>query len=156
MAVATQWNVVQRMVQRKSKGLLDREEFESFAMTWLYELVTEYQATTNNPPNLPLMVNYCYLYYIRQRDAKDADFNLGYDTAILSRCDDPALAAQVSLDTEAFIGVLNAKQSRVLTLTLQGYGTAEIATLLRLTPGRVSQIRTEVQRSACEFLAAYC
>ena len=154
MAVATQWDVVQRMVTRKARTMQDAEEFESFAMAWLYEKITEY-VKTNNPPNIPVMLNFCYLYYQRQRNAKDADFNLGEDTAILSRCEDPAIAVQVTLDTQAFMKVLNATQNRVLTLTLQGYGTTEIAQALRRSPGRVSQIRTEVQQKACEFLAAY-
>lgn len=57
----------------------------------------------------------------------------------------PLDATRRRLDWRLIAKRCNRRQRRVLSLLVRGYGTGEIAERVRVTPGRVCQIRTELQ-----------
>lgn len=68
--------------------------------------------------------------------------------------DDPALIVQAKLDTEAWLATLTAKQRLVAVMYWNGYGTNEIAKVMRWKAGSVSTYRKLLRRKWMEFQEA--
>ncbi len=60
---------------------------------------------------------------------------------------DPARIAEVKIDVADWLDQLSPQQFQVASLFAGGFGTGEIAQLLRKTPGRISQVRDELREN---------
>jgi hypothetical protein len=67
------------------------------------------------------------------------------------RENNPFEAARRNLDWEAIRGACNRGQEQVLSLLAEGYSQNEIASALKRTPGRISQIKCELAERIREF-----
>ena len=70
--------------------------------------------------------------------------------SLQDRAGDPAELARLRIDWAAIASGLNLRQRRVLGLLAQGFRPSEIARALEVTPGRVSQIKSELADAITE------
>ena len=153
--VTVNWEWLENMVAGIAKGMPDGEEYQSFAMVWIYEKLEEYLRTHENPPNFRKLVIWSAGYYRRMRKVRDADSNIGEREDIFFERIDPADQVALRIDIAEFLEKLNENQSSVFRLTQEGFSNNEIAGILQKTPGRISQIRGEIRDKATVHLIEY-
>ena len=90
-------------------------------------------------------------FRIDRLDHFDGDENCWQEIVIEDKRATPAEVAACRLDFSAWLVSLPAKSRAVAELLATGYGTGEAAQLCKLSPARVSQLRSELRHSWLAF-----
>ena len=151
------WEWLETMVAGVAKSMPDGDEYQSFAMAWIYQQLEQYLRTHTNPPNFRNLVSWSLGHYLRNKRLhhQEDNFEDGNGFEIRDERIDPADQVAIRLDTKEFLEKLNENQKTVLTMTLEGFSGKEIAAVLQRAPGRISQIKGEIRDKATVHLIEY-
>lgn len=90
-------------------------------------------------------------YQIERLDRIDSEETTWQEAVVEDRTAGPAEIAATRIDFAEWLGTLSSRNRRIALLLAQGEQTGEVADKEGVSPGRISQIRRELQVSWAEF-----